>query len=280
VLFQRLPRREDRLPKEITRFTSIYLRDALNMYSDIYEKMYNFNTGGYQDRPHQKPIRSHYDSVEIPHRFLGGQESGRITVNRVYKVEGLLKACVTKNRSGAPDPGTGQDLTYSGFDRGHLIALELGGVDHGLNIVPQVRLWQQTGEWRGVERDILAIIKKEADWTFLMTVELAYSSATRIDPIKFKLHVQNTVTGAIVYEQDNLTNLPGERDKKRSDKDLNKLEQKGGDGLSYEVKLPPPDYQQATYNVQVAAMPRSQPGQLAMQSFASGTQDVDMMDMS
>ncbi len=110
------------------------------MYSDIYEKMYNFNTGGYQDRPHLKPIRSHYESVEIPRRFLGGQESGRIAVNRVYKVEGLLKACVTKNRSGAPDPGTGLDLPYSGFDRGHLIALELGGVDHGLNIVPQVRL--------------------------------------------------------------------------------------------------------------------------------------------
>lgn len=246
------------------------------MYSDIYEKMYDFNAGGYQNRPDGKPIRSHYDSVEIPRKFLGGQESGRVAVSRVYKVEWLLKACVTKKRAGAPDPGTGLDLTYTGFDGGHLIALELGGVGHGLNIVPQVGLWQQSGEWRDVEKDILAIIKKEADWTFLMTVELAYSSATRIDPVKFKLNVQNTVTGVTVYAQDNLTNLPGERDHKRSDKDLNKLEKDGIDGLRYEVRVPPPDYQQAAYNARVAAMPASQPGQLAMQSLATGSDDVDM----
>lgn len=245
------------------------------MYSDIFEKMYNHSMGGYQDRPNGKPIRSHYDSVEIARRFLGNQESGRVAVNRVYKVEGLLKACVTKNRSGAPGPSTGLDLTHTGFDRGHLIALELGGVDHGLNIVPQVRLWQQSGEWRDVEREILAIIKTAAEWTFLMTVELAYSSATRIDPIKFKISVINVSTGDLAYAQDNLMNLPGGKDQKRSDKDLNKIEQKGGDGIDYEVKLPPSSFEQATYNAQVASMPKSQPGQLAIQSFSSGSVGMD-----
>jgi hypothetical protein len=245
------------------------------MYSDIFEKMYNFSTGGYQDRPTDKPIRSHFDSVEVPRKFLGGQESGRVAVSRVYKVEGLLKACVTKNRSGAPDPSTGLDLTYTGFDRGHLIALELGGVDHGLNIVPQVRLWQQSGEWRSVEKDILAIIKTKPDWTFLMTVELNYSSNTRINPIKFKISVVDTLKQGVVYEQDNLMNLPGERDQRRSDKDLNKLAQKS-DGQSYVVKIPPPSFEQASYNSQVDSMPKSQPGQLALQSFTPTSDDMDL----
>ncbi len=60
------------------------------------------------------------------------------------------------------DPQTGNNARNTGItdaEKGHIMALELGGPDIPANIVPQWAKWQGSGEWRKVE----VAIKEEAD---------------------------------------------------------------------------------------------------------------------
>jgi len=182
-------------------------------------KMYN---RGYQSRPLDKPVVSTYTIVEVPRRFLGNKAAmGRVKVCRIEKVEALLTPCVTTGRSGAPDPSSGLDLTYTGFDKGHVIALELGGVDDHFNIIPQCRFFQQSGPWRKAEREILKIIKKYPPYTCKMKVKLAYVRSL-LDPKSLSVVVTNTVDDSILF-QCALDNMPTDVDKRQQDKVIDKL---------------------------------------------------------
>ncbi|MGH8716372.1 MAG: DNA/RNA non-specific endonuclease, partial [Burkholderiales bacterium] len=73
------------------------------------------------------------------------------TDNRPVALIGRIKVCVTSGRGAAPPPYSGFVTDYTPFDRGHIMALELGGPDISQNIVPQYAQWQETGTWRKME---------------------------------------------------------------------------------------------------------------------------------
>ena len=68
------------------------------------------------------------------------------------RVMGIIVPVTTKGRPSAPVPLSGFSTGMNwGTDKGHLMALDLGGPDISANIVPQTSLWQQSGGWRAVE---------------------------------------------------------------------------------------------------------------------------------
>ena len=74
------------------------------------------------------------------------------------RVMGIIVPVTTKGRPSAPSPLSGFDTGMNwGTDKGHLMALDLGGPDISANIVPQTSLWQQSGGWRAVETNAQAL---------------------------------------------------------------------------------------------------------------------------
>lgn len=92
---------------------------------------------------------------------------------RPVEIVGLVEPTVTTGRGGAPDPLSGTQI-YMGnqgqlkgsipsernmgmpdAERGHIMALELGGPDIPENIVPQWAKFQGSGEWRQMEVSVL-----------------------------------------------------------------------------------------------------------------------------
>ena len=107
---------------------------------------------------------------EIQHKTYG-------LIARQTCVMGTVVSRSTKGRKGAPEPSTGfrvsTSATPSGeplvfnkrnsgrtdLDKGHIMALELGGPDIPENIVPQWSNFQRNGKWKKMENDI----RKTAD---------------------------------------------------------------------------------------------------------------------
>jgi hypothetical protein len=97
-------------------------------------------------------------------KHVSGQD-----VQRPTRVAGLVEPRTTKGRPGAPEPSSGlkvgvkwkevgsADTRNTGIvdaQKGHIMALELGGPDKPWNIVPQWGNWQANGEWRKSEVQI------------------------------------------------------------------------------------------------------------------------------
>lgn len=186
----------------------------------LVDRMYN---GGYQARPPFKPVVVTYESVNVSAFSLGwAGPPRRVDVDQIQKVEALVTCCSTSGRASAPGPSTGVDLVYSGFDKGHVIALELGGVDDPYNIIPQCRFLQQSGPWRKVEREIFNLIKTSPAFTFQMTVNLVYRRDP-LDPFAMQASLIDTRSGTQVYTKE-IANLPTNVDVRQQDKVLAKLD--------------------------------------------------------
>ncbi len=98
---------------------------------------------------------------EIHHKIYG-------LIARQTSVMGAVVARSTKGRKSAPEPSTGfrvstspSPLVFNGrnsgrpdLDKGHIMALELGGPDISENIVPQWSNFQRNGKWKRMENDI------------------------------------------------------------------------------------------------------------------------------
>ena len=104
------------------------------------------------------------DVEEMLHVRLG-------VIRRTKFVKGIVCPVATAGRSAAPEGvapfrigqsrPTPEDLAVSAYntgavdlDKGHVMALELGGPDVPSNIVPQWSQWQRNGEWRKMEKEI------------------------------------------------------------------------------------------------------------------------------
>ena len=104
------------------------------------------------------------DVEEMLHVRLG-------VIRRTKFVKGIVCPVATAGRSAAPEGvapfrigqsrPTSEDLAVSAYntgavdlDKGHVMALELGGPDVPSNIVPQWSQWQRNGEWRKMEKEI------------------------------------------------------------------------------------------------------------------------------
>lgn len=73
-------------------------------------------------------------------------------------VMGIIVPVTTAGRPSAPVPLSGAATGMAmGTDKGHLMALDIGGPDISHNIVPQASLWQQSGGWRAIETNAQAL---------------------------------------------------------------------------------------------------------------------------
>ncbi|WDM16655.1 DUF4157 domain-containing protein [Streptomyces lavenduligriseus] len=88
---------------------------------------------------------------------------GRPAAPDPLAVISLHEAYVNKAAKGAPKPQKAdvwRDLFGgAGYDRGHVMGLEVGGEDKSENIVPQWSLNQGTGVWRNIEHELVALKK-------------------------------------------------------------------------------------------------------------------------
>ncbi len=101
---------------------------------------------------------------------------------RPTSVRGIVAPGSTKGRKGAPEPSTGFRVSTSkptgnplalrfnarntgriDLDKGHIMALELGGPDIPENIVPQWSYFQRTGKWKRMENAVRAAAEKLYD---------------------------------------------------------------------------------------------------------------------
>lgn len=110
-------------------------------------------------------------TLQAMHLYVGGE---RVLRERPIAISGIVEPTVTGTRQATPDPISGVQI-YIGkrkrprlsaatprnngmpdAHRGHLMALELGGPNISENIVPQWANFQANGEWRQMERNVLA----------------------------------------------------------------------------------------------------------------------------
>ncbi|MEV1024967.1 DUF4157 domain-containing protein [Streptomyces sp. NPDC050264] len=120
----------------------------------------------------ENAVVSHYTPTKA-----GTGTAQNLSVQRPKKVTGDVKKTGTKGRAAAPNPIAVKKLQLAykalapankwkvpseadvwrdlfggaGYDRGHIMGLEVGGEDIAKNIVPQWSLNQGTGMWRNIE---------------------------------------------------------------------------------------------------------------------------------
>jgi hypothetical protein len=102
------------------------------------------NTGQVKPRPDwAEPVKITTEDLTLP------------GVTRPTFVIGIVVPTETKGRPDAPPPICAFSMQNNAtMDRGHLMALELGGPDISENIVPQFSQFQQNGPWKQAETAI------------------------------------------------------------------------------------------------------------------------------
>jgi hypothetical protein len=88
------------------------------------------------------------------------------------------------------------DLNYDG---GHLIALDLGGTQHPLNLVPMPSYFNRHGEWRNAERYLCDVIRGKY---VTATVEVGYPNDTTPVPNKLTIKYEYAVPPKTEGEMD------------------------------------------------------------------------------
>ncbi len=174
-------------------------------------------------RPGNRPLTVTYDLVEVSQKKLhrqGGRKKARLLTKQIKSIAGHLVASDTSSRKAPPGPASGQDLAGTFMDKGHLIALQLGGVDDKLNIVPQCKYWQESGYWRqSVEVWIYQnLVLTGKPYQYFMTVDCLYGRDP-CNPKAFQVVVTDTHAGNKVAFHDTTENM-------FSDKDFEQLEKK------------------------------------------------------
>ncbi|MFG3044630.1 DUF4157 domain-containing protein [Streptomyces sp. NPDC048241] len=129
----------------------------------------------------QRALTMTLENANVAHYLPSkeGAEAARdLPIQRPHEVSGPVRKTGTKGRAAAPNPIAVGKLQQAykvrarankwkvpsegevwkdlfggaGYDRGHVMGLEVGGVDDSRNIVPQWSLNQGTGMWRRMER--------------------------------------------------------------------------------------------------------------------------------
>jgi len=79
----------------------------------------------------------------------------RITGKRPTTISGIVFPTKTRGRPAAPTPLSGHSTTHYPQDKGHIMALELGGPNARKNIFPQAQYSNRHGNWRDHETKVL-----------------------------------------------------------------------------------------------------------------------------
>lgn len=181
---------------------------------------------------------------------------------RPIRVAGLVEPTVTKGRGGAPDPISGKQIYFGAkegpkssikaprnngmpdAERGHIMALELGGPDIPANIVPQWAKFQGADTWRKME---VAVLKKAKELPkgqkLNYIVEVFYKSSgdltptlnTFAMPTGFKVSTETLDSKGVVIDQA-VEFLQGQSHD-MTDEKLRERQLKLIDGSDYDVSL-------------------------------------------
>ena len=101
------------------------------------------------------------DWAEKVHYEYNDDNKKKIT----QKVWGAVIPIQTAGRGNPPKPQNGGPTGgTTGYEKGHIFGLFLGGTDHALNIVPQTAGWQGYGAWNMLERDIEDLAWRLSGW--------------------------------------------------------------------------------------------------------------------
>jgi hypothetical protein len=73
------------------------------------------------------------------------------------------------------------------YDGGHLVALDLGGIEHPLNVVPMPSYFNRHGEWRGAERFMSGVMSGRQ---VKVHVVVSYPDDTTPVPNKIAIHYE------------------------------------------------------------------------------------------
>ncbi|APR82599.1 Hypothetical protein A7982_07948 [Minicystis rosea] len=87
--------------------------------------------------------------------------------DRPVMLFGSVRVQATRGRDSPPDPVSQFPMDRTPFDKGHIMALELGGPDIQENIVPQYHNWQSTGTWRKMETSLSSTLDGTKDRIFV-----------------------------------------------------------------------------------------------------------------
>lgn len=134
-------------------------------------------------------------SINVRHALIPGKAAA---LSRTHTAEGPIRAVAVGDRATPPPPlSTGKTDSAADigdmkqWDRGHLIALELDGVDDSYAIAPMMRQFNRAGTWRKMEETIVALIGgTDAEDVNGATVAATGSAPTVID---VSLRTMNTV---------------------------------------------------------------------------------------
>jgi hypothetical protein len=117
--------------------------------------------------------------------------SGRAAAPNPIAVNELQKAYKAKMGRGPTEPQVWKDLFGgAGYDRGHVMGLEVGGSDVKENIVPQWSLNQGTGMWRRIEQALVNV--NTGTVRFEVTYAESRGNHRRVMiPIKIDIYLNN-----------------------------------------------------------------------------------------
>ncbi|WP_202448117.1 DUF4157 domain-containing protein, partial [Streptomyces sp. SID2999] len=134
----------------------------------------------------QRALTMDLENAQVSHYTpskKGAETAQNLRIERPHEVSGPVSKSGTKGRPAAPNPIAVRKLQQAykgqaaahkwkvpseadvwrdlfggaGYDRGHVMGLEVGGVDDPRNIVPQWSLNQGTGMWRRMEQALADI---------------------------------------------------------------------------------------------------------------------------
>ena len=121
-------------------------------------------------------------------------QSHPIGVHFIGAIETIVVPITTGKRPPPPEPSnhgpTGNSVS---MDKGHVMALQLGGPDIGCNIVPQPSAWQRSGAWRRVEICIYNIAMDSYGWQYKYSPSDVHK-APQPDPSKL-VYVRTAIDG-------------------------------------------------------------------------------------
>ncbi|WTE75028.1 DUF4157 domain-containing protein [Streptomyces sp. NBC_01615] len=142
------------------------------------------------------------------------QPARDLSIRRPRRVTGPINPTGTAGRAGAPNPIAVKELHTAyknktgargapteaqvwkdlfggaGYDRGHVMGLEVGGSDVKENIVPQWSLNQGTGMWRRIEQALVGV--GTGTLRFEVTYETGQGNHRRVMiPVKIDIYLDN-----------------------------------------------------------------------------------------
>jgi len=114
--------------------------------------------------PHGRKIGSvWYDNVRVIYQELKHPRAG-FGPRPIQVVAVIIPGHYVGTRQPTPEPSSGFHTgDLPDVDKGHVIALQLGGPNNALNVVPQWAHWQRLEEWRAMERALEKQAKRIAD---------------------------------------------------------------------------------------------------------------------